>query len=129
MRCSVSIETAALKWLGRFSVGLALLGLSASLVDPVLLPVSFAALILGGFSAIAGKLRYVAIDGGIVAATILIALMTFPPAPGTPLSSLLLLGLLFVPPYLIAAALVTFGRWRLRRTARLSCVASQLDNG
>ncbi|MBZ0091454.1 MAG: hypothetical protein K8F27_04425 [Sulfuricellaceae bacterium] len=122
MKCSVSIETAVLKWLGRFSVGLAALGLPASLIDPILLPVSFLALILGGFSAVAGKLYYVAIDAGIVAVSILIALMSFTHVPSeTPLSSVFILGLLmFLPPYLIAAALAAFGRWRARRSGSLA---------
>lgn len=113
------METALLMWLGRFSVGLALLAVLGVIVDPILLMVSFVALILGGFSAIAGKLRYVAIDAGIVAATILIVLMVFPLAPEASLSGLLWPGLrMIAPPYLVAAALAAFGRWRVRRAAR-----------
>ena len=126
MKCKASLETALLAWLGRFSVGLALLSVLGVMFDPILLMVSFVALILGGFSAIAGRLRYVTIDAGIVAATIMILFMTFPPAPETSLSTMLLLVLrMIMPPYLVAAALAAFGRWRLRRAARLSSIAAQ----
>jgi len=119
MRCNSGIEDSILAWLGRFSVGLALLAVPVCLIDPVALLVSFAALILGGFSAIAGKLRYVVINGLIVAVTFVLIFITFPPAPEVSWPSRLLWGLgLFVPPYLIAGVLAVFGRWRLRRRSR-----------
>ncbi len=119
MRCNSGIEDSILAWLGRFSVGLALFAVPVCLVDPVALLVSFVALILGGFSAIAGKLRYVVIDGLIVTVTIVLVFVTFPPAPEVSWSTGLMLGLrMFVPPYLIAVALAVFGRWRLRRRSR-----------
>ncbi|MFA7240738.1 MAG: hypothetical protein WC091_11545 [Sulfuricellaceae bacterium] len=112
------METTLLNGLGRFSVGLALLAMLGVIVDPILLMVSFVALILGGFFAIAGKLRYVAIVGGIVAASILIAFMAFPSASAASLSGLLWPGLrMMAPPYLVAVALAAFGRWRLCRAA------------
>lgn len=119
MRCNSGIEDSILAWLGRFSVGLALLAVPICLVDPVALLVSFVALILGGFSAIAGKLRYVVTNGLIVAATIVLIFATFPPAPEVSWSTGLMLGLrMFVPPYLVAGVLAVFGRWRLHRRSR-----------
>lgn len=123
MTCKPGIEGTILAWLGRCSVALALFALLLSLADPVGLLLSFIALILGGFSAIAGKARYCAIDSLIVAATGVLVFVTFPPPPDMSwLDRILMGGRIFMPPYLVAGAFAMFGRWRVQRHARLAAI-------
>ncbi len=120
MTSNPGVEGQLLAGLGRFSVFLACCALVLCLADPVALLVSFIALILGGFSATAGKLRHVVIDSIVVAASIVLVFLVFPPAPEVAWVDRLILGArVFAPPYLVAYGLAAFGLWRVRRRSGL----------
>lgn len=127
MKCKASLESALLMWLGWLSVALALLGMLVSLADPVALVVSCVALILGGISALAGNTRLAAITGVIVALNMVAVAYSYSSSSNAPMYGFL--ALMFAPAYLVAYALSLFGRWRLRRAARLNSVAAQAADG
>ena len=115
MKCSVSLETSLLAWLGGLSVVLALLGMLVSLADPVALAVSAVALVLGGVSAIGGKVRLAALAGVIVALNIVAVAYAYSSSSNAAMYGFL--AIMFTPAYLVAYGLSLFGRWRLRRAA------------
>lgn len=127
MKCKVSLETALLTWLGGLSIVLALLGMLVSLADPVALVVSCVALILGGVSTIGGKTRLASIVAVIVALNIVAVAYSYSSSTNAPMYGFL--AVMFAPAYLIAYGLSLFGRWRLRRAARLNCIAAQSGDG
>lgn len=104
-----------LKWVGRLSVGLAILAFPGTLFDPVLVTMAWLALILGGVSAIAGTVRYALICGLIVSATVVAAANTFSPGAASNATIEHVWFKAVAIPYGFAAALALLGVWRKRR--------------